>query len=51
MADAIEGKLDPEVRARFAVDRQKAIDHVSRVGQVPVVLEVDELCTAKDLLP
>jgi len=50
VADAIEGKLDLVVKARFAVDRQKATHVASRTGK-PQILRIDELCTPEDLTP
>ncbi|KAH7883202.1 FAD dependent oxidoreductase [Phlebopus sp. FC_14] len=52
VADALEGKLDPAVAARFAVDRDVSeARNDERVSQVTQELDVDELCRAEDMIP
>lgn len=51
MADAIEGKLEPELVQKFALDRGWN-EHVPwRADGSTRPLNLDELCTAEDLLP
>ena len=49
VADAIQGTLDPDIRDKFALDRQYTSRSEARLGE-PTELELGELCTAADLL-
>lgn len=54
VSDAIEGKLDPAISQRFAVDRKaNALDRLelSHGRMRPVDLNTEPLCTPEDLLP
>lgn len=54
VSDAIEGKLDPAIAQRFAVDRKHStVDRFdpSRGLLRPVELTTESLCTPEDLLP
>jgi sarcosine oxidase/L-pipecolate oxidase len=51
VADVIENKLDPELAARFAVDRQVKPPNGERLSAIPQELNVDELCKPEDLIP
>lgn len=51
VADVIENKLDPELAARFAVDRQVKPPNGERMSLVPQELNIDELCGPEDLIP
>ena len=50
VADAIEGKLDPSLVKKFALDRECTENSISRAGGVPGALEVANLCSPEDLL-
>ncbi|OBZ69672.1 L-pipecolate oxidase [Grifola frondosa] len=50
VADSIQGVLHPALIRKFAVDRQQNSHTVSRVGNQPRELELDQLCTPEDLL-
>jgi sarcosine oxidase / L-pipecolate oxidase len=51
VADALEGKMDPELVKKFAVDR--VFDHgdLSRPAEKPHELLEQPLCTLEDLEP
>jgi hypothetical protein len=49
VADAIEGKLSPDLVAKFAVDRTPNQIDESRSNLAPVELDLSQLCTPKDL--
>lgn len=49
VADAMEGKLAPDLAARFAPHRQANAHESSRVGPPPRPLKLDELCERDDL--
>ena len=55
VSDAIEGKLDPAISRKFAVDRKdnNTLDLLepARVAQRRVDLITEALCTPDDLLP
>jgi sarcosine oxidase/L-pipecolate oxidase len=54
VSDAIEGKLDPAVAQRFAVDRKHSTADQfdpSRGLLRPVELTTESLCAPEDLLP
>ena len=54
VSDAIEGKLEPSVSRRFAVDRKdKTLDRLepARAARRRVDLFTEALCTPEDLLP
>jgi len=54
VSDAIEGRLDPTIAQKFAVDRkQPTLDRfdLSRGLLKPVDLDAEPLCTPEDLLP
>ena len=54
VSDAIEGKLDPAIAQKFAVDRKySTMDRFdpSRGLLQPVELTTDSLCKPEDLLP
>ena len=54
VSDAIEGKLDPAISQRFAVDRKaNTLDRLelSHGRMRPVDLNTEPLCTPEDLLP
>jgi sarcosine oxidase/L-pipecolate oxidase len=54
VSDAIEGKLDPAIAKKFAVDRKNlSVDRCdpSRGPLRPVELTNESLCTPEDLLP
>jgi len=54
VSDAIEGRLDPTIAQKFAVDRkQPALDRfdLSRGLLKPADLDTEPLCTPEDLLP
>ena len=50
VADAIQGKMEPELVRKFALDRPTGSNIVSRLGQT-AELNLRELCTPEDLLP
>jgi len=49
VADSIEGKLSPELAAKFAVDRVPNQADESRVGSVVQELDLSQLCSPDDL--
>ncbi|KAF7979042.1 hypothetical protein HWV62_44039 [Athelia sp. TMB] len=51
VADAIEGKLDPTLVKKFALDRECRENNISRAGVVPGALNVADLCSPEDLEP
>jgi sarcosine oxidase/L-pipecolate oxidase len=53
VSDAIEGKLEPAIAQKFAVDRNQTEDRFdpSRGILRPVDLITEPLCTPEDLLP
>ncbi|TFY82998.1 hypothetical protein EWM64_g1011, partial [Hericium alpestre] len=52
VADAIEGKLEPEVAKKFTIGRQFSSTDDSRINRTTVKnLTVDEFCEPEDLLP
>ena len=53
VSDAIEGKLDPVIAQKFAVDRkQSTVDGFDPRGHLrPVELTTESLCKPEDLLP
>jgi sarcosine oxidase/L-pipecolate oxidase len=54
VSDAIEGKLEPAIARKFAVDRKhRTVDQFdpSRGLLKPVDLNAEPLCTPEDLLP
>jgi sarcosine oxidase/L-pipecolate oxidase len=53
ISDAIEGRLDPAISQKFAVDRKNTLDRFdhSRGLLRPVDLSDEQLCTPEDLLP
>lgn len=52
VSDAIEGKLDPAIAQRFAVDRKHSESTDPSRGLLqPVALTTESLCTPEDLLP
>ncbi|KAJ7287241.1 FAD dependent oxidoreductase [Mycena rebaudengoi] len=50
VTDAIEGKLSPDIEAKFAVDRVPREIDPSRPGQVAQELDLTQLCTPEDLV-
>jgi len=50
VADLVEDRLDPELRAKFAVERKILGPDPSRSGTV-LKLDLDQLCTPADLDP
>ncbi|KAF7353931.1 DAO domain-containing protein [Mycena venus] len=50
VADAIEGKLSPEVATKFAVDRTPNNGDDFRLKMVREELDLNQLCTPEDLL-
>jgi sarcosine oxidase/L-pipecolate oxidase len=54
VSDAIEGRLEPAIAQKFAVDRKpRTVDRFdpSRGLLRPVDLNTEPLCTPEDLLP
>ncbi|OAX43656.1 FAD dependent oxidoreductase [Rhizopogon vinicolor AM-OR11-026] len=51
VVDAMEDKLDPELAARFAVDREVKSHNGERISVVVQELNIDELCGPEDLTP
>ncbi|KAI0079301.1 FAD dependent oxidoreductase [Panus rudis PR-1116 ss-1] len=51
VADAIEGKLEPTLVQKFALDRQRTHHEPNRFGETPRELKPNDLCTPDDLLP
>jgi sarcosine oxidase/L-pipecolate oxidase len=54
VSDAIEGKLEPTISRRFAVDRKdETLDQLepARAARKRVDLITEALCTPEDLLP
>lgn len=53
VADAIEGKLDPALVEKFAVERECAQSGIGRIGSMSAmrVLDIANLCLPEDLLP
>ncbi|KDQ55204.1 hypothetical protein JAAARDRAFT_37733 [Jaapia argillacea MUCL 33604] len=51
VADSIQGKLDPSLQAKFAINRKNATQTHSRFPYEVKPLEVAQLCTPADLLP
>ncbi|KZP27594.1 hypothetical protein FIBSPDRAFT_730595, partial [Athelia psychrophila] len=50
VADAIEGKLDPSLVKKFALDREYIPASTSRTGSAKA-LDIANLCSPDDLLP
>jgi sarcosine oxidase/L-pipecolate oxidase len=51
IADALEGKLEPELKSKFAIDRTFTQSSLWRAIDPPQELKEDELCNPADLLP
>ena len=53
VSDAIEGKLEPTLAQKFAVDRHQTEDQFDLFRGIlrPVDLSTEPLCTPEDLLP
>ncbi|CAL1711342.1 unnamed protein product [Somion occarium] len=51
VVDLIQGKMEPSLVQKFALDRQMVVHDIFRPGQTARELDVDELCTPEDLLP
>jgi hypothetical protein len=53
VSDGIEGRLDPAISQKFAVDRKDTVDRFdhSRGLLRPVDLFAEPLCVPEDLLP
>lgn len=51
VADALEGKLEPELKSKFAIDRTFTQSSLWRAIDPPEELKEDELCNPADLLP
>ncbi|KAF5322107.1 hypothetical protein D9619_001973 [Psilocybe cf. subviscida] len=50
VADLVEDKMEPELAAKFAVNREVSKKDLSRAGDV-LTLNLDELCVPEDLQP
>lgn len=51
VADAMEDKLDPQLAARFAVDREVKPRNGERISDIALELNIDELCGPEDMIP
>ena len=51
MADAIEGKMEPELVRKFALERENSVHTLSRSDEPARELDLNELCGPEDLLP
>ncbi|KAG6857205.1 hypothetical protein H0H87_008271 [Tephrocybe sp. NHM501043] len=50
VADAIDGTMEPDVAAKFAIERSYTGSDKSRPGLPIAELDLDQLCTSQDLL-